>query len=1270
MEQKPKPATTVALNKRLNNALDSIGAIFASLKDSKRETESEMIIKPHTIKERVTTLTEPYTPKFSPTKKRNEDVSKGFTSPLASKIESRSFKIEIETLTSEISRLKAELEISTDKLRKFQEYKTEVERLRVGNDILKKKLQSAIEASDLERESMMEVELSVSLERNRVANMENKVEEISKENSELVQQRSELKSRNEMMRTDLAKKDQNRKSLLKKLEVSHQKHIQSEATIRQLKAEIGQLKSKNRLLVRKLSTSSEPIVPEIPESGHFSTSQLKVPNSPLSVAIASIPSSSSKLSTSNLKSPKSNIKQNNKRSSTLSKLPIPMASSPINRNLEASPKEPGSPTSPIPALKSNTPDRKRTSPMRRKAFLSASGIHNNKMNNLPQDISPVLSPNRRNNSLSHSAQKDRILSSKNGGSMKIRPKTERPARRSAGAPLSEQKTLSLSPGDAGIVDPVELPGNMTSDPEVIVQSPVILTKMTKDNENSNNMENEIELLDLDTSLGEIEEEVDNKKNETNIKDTETQDETHFKTSTTETKTSLEDDLGSLMAALRNNNINNSNNITNEITNNNNNLQSINLLKTAFQSENAGSQEAPVNKPPTPTETGTIDENVDFLKGNIVSGMEIIESENQDMNEPNEKEFGGFTPYPSPLMHARDPSANMEGLFGSGNVENGKVDEGLVQAMRMMNMERIELDDENEDNKNLQIEEKHASITINCSPINSIDETSASHGSSILNELSNAIQVCGKAALGHFEEAPSPKLSHHQNNIKSRLTPKQQKQYDQLILLQKKEKTRRSQRLNSPSRPRSSRKQRIQPHTPLVSNTPQTHSQLPNFPTPDELASKQEQPQIPNSMIERTEVPLRKRNNATPPRLDQEVSWTDKSEIKDINEPENRRTSIEVVDMTHCEVLDCTIDDEDNNMNGVNANDETFTSGETSPVNSPSFSLESFRSMVERSSPPLQPSTSQIPELPVRNTTPMNAGHLVSPTEMVQNEPVEYQPQIHNLHNSSMGFVENSPKNKNKGDLIVIPSDQRVNLARAKEIEMKSNDFLKTRMEKVAAERKRLAKKQQMDDLVQSVVHGKESSNNRKSTLNIPRNRSISQPRPTKSSSAEPRSSSVKRTTAKTPSMKRKNRIPDTSLQRGSPFKLSSAADNGKIVDIALSRVVLIGGQQKKALADAREAMLSGAGHQFLIAFKSNHPLRFGGLYEVLPEVQKITRVIGIGPRQLSSKDIETWLKFDSGSKSFKEISVGFSPSLSGVVFNPMSFRRKATPSKMKPNFGK
>uniref|UniRef100_A0A665T5R7 CKK domain-containing protein n=1 Tax=Echeneis naucrates TaxID=173247 RepID=A0A665T5R7_ECHNA len=102
------------------------------------------------------------------------------------------------------------------------------------------------------------------------------------------------------------------------------------------------------------------------------------------------------------------------------------------------------------------------------------------------------------------------------------------------------------------------------------------------------------------------------------------------------------------------------------------------------------------------------------------------------------------------------------------------------------------------------------------------------------------------------------------------------------------------------------------------------------------------------------------------------------------------------------------------------------------------------------------------------------------------------------------------------------------------------------------------------------------------------------------------------------------------------FKEPSFKSNKFIIHNALSRCCLAGKVNESQKKKIVEEMEKSPANHFLILFRDSS-CQFRGVYTMNPDSQELVRLVGIGPRTISSTQVESIYKYSSDRKQFSTI---------------------------------
>uniref|UniRef100_A0A668VW94 CKK domain-containing protein n=1 Tax=Oreochromis aureus TaxID=47969 RepID=A0A668VW94_OREAU len=102
------------------------------------------------------------------------------------------------------------------------------------------------------------------------------------------------------------------------------------------------------------------------------------------------------------------------------------------------------------------------------------------------------------------------------------------------------------------------------------------------------------------------------------------------------------------------------------------------------------------------------------------------------------------------------------------------------------------------------------------------------------------------------------------------------------------------------------------------------------------------------------------------------------------------------------------------------------------------------------------------------------------------------------------------------------------------------------------------------------------------------------------------------------------------------FKEPSFKSNKFIIHNALSRCCLAGKVNESQKNKIVEEMEKSPANHFLILFRDSS-CQFRGVYTMNPDTQELVRLAGVGPRTVSSTQVESIYKYSSDRKQFSAI---------------------------------
>ncbi|XP_070209593.1 calmodulin-regulated spectrin-associated protein 1-like isoform X2 [Littorina saxatilis] len=129
------------------------------------------------------------------------------------------------------------------------------------------------------------------------------------------------------------------------------------------------------------------------------------------------------------------------------------------------------------------------------------------------------------------------------------------------------------------------------------------------------------------------------------------------------------------------------------------------------------------------------------------------------------------------------------------------------------------------------------------------------------------------------------------------------------------------------------------------------------------------------------------------------------------------------------------------------------------------------------------------------------------------------------------------------------------------------------------------------------------------------------------------------------------------------FVKPNSKSNRHIIINALSYCCLAGIVNTDVKNKVLEEIARSATKHFLILFR-DHGCQYRGLYNFDPESEEAYKITGIGPRNISSEMVEKFYKYNSGGKSFNEVTSTkhLSVSIDAVVLMNVYWKAKVKPA--------
>ncbi|XP_076456389.1 uncharacterized protein LOC143290762 [Babylonia areolata] len=123
----------------------------------------------------------------------------------------------------------------------------------------------------------------------------------------------------------------------------------------------------------------------------------------------------------------------------------------------------------------------------------------------------------------------------------------------------------------------------------------------------------------------------------------------------------------------------------------------------------------------------------------------------------------------------------------------------------------------------------------------------------------------------------------------------------------------------------------------------------------------------------------------------------------------------------------------------------------------------------------------------------------------------------------------------------------------------------------------------------------------------------------------------------------------------------SAKSNRHIIINALSYCCLAGSVNTDLKNKVLEEIARSTAKHFLILFR-DHGCQYRGLFSFDPDTEEACKIMGVGPRQLCSEMVERFYKYNSGGKSFNEVTSTkhLSVSIDAVVLKNVYWKTKVT----------
>ncbi|ESO99190.1 hypothetical protein LOTGIDRAFT_142046, partial [Lottia gigantea] len=103
------------------------------------------------------------------------------------------------------------------------------------------------------------------------------------------------------------------------------------------------------------------------------------------------------------------------------------------------------------------------------------------------------------------------------------------------------------------------------------------------------------------------------------------------------------------------------------------------------------------------------------------------------------------------------------------------------------------------------------------------------------------------------------------------------------------------------------------------------------------------------------------------------------------------------------------------------------------------------------------------------------------------------------------------------------------------------------------------------------------------------------------------------------------------------FVKPSSKSNRNLITNAISHCCLAGIVNNDVKNKVLEELARSSAKHFIILFR-DAGLQYRGVYTYEPETEEVFKLIGTGPRYLNNRSLEKYYKYNSGSKSFSEIT--------------------------------
>ncbi|XP_057309333.1 calmodulin-regulated spectrin-associated protein 1-B-like isoform X2 [Hydractinia symbiolongicarpus] len=136
------------------------------------------------------------------------------------------------------------------------------------------------------------------------------------------------------------------------------------------------------------------------------------------------------------------------------------------------------------------------------------------------------------------------------------------------------------------------------------------------------------------------------------------------------------------------------------------------------------------------------------------------------------------------------------------------------------------------------------------------------------------------------------------------------------------------------------------------------------------------------------------------------------------------------------------------------------------------------------------------------------------------------------------------------------------------------------------------------------------------------------------------------------------------------YQKPSGKSNKKIIQNAIMHCCLSGEVNKEAKKKCVEAIFQSEASHFLVLFREG--LKFRSVYEYRPESETVTRIYGIGPKNITPKMMNKFFKYNSGAKEFNALDTKhLSIQIDGLMIKKELWEKKSNlASKTNSNFRK